>query len=278
MRARAEREGWHPFFPSIGRGQVDAHGLVLDVPEVLTRPGSDTVAFRASMNAPAAAPGSRVLVVVDEGGGVALAGCPDPAMPGSCNEMVAGILAATGRLWHWPYEIFVGEFENYLGDPLEKYIARKAGEGWSPERFRSGVEKNLKRGHFPVMVVGAGTGEEATSAYTYLQSLNIRLRTVGFNLYESDGIELILPGGVTRARQRPEPRRQPPKVERPAAEPKPESPPAAEDERPAARPGTSQAVRDELEKRRHPESGGGDKGTKPGVQAGRRPAPGGRRK
>jgi len=278
IRARTEREGWQPFVPGLSNAQIDFLGLVLDVPEVLSLAAPNEPVYRAAMAAPAAAPGSRVLVAVDDRGGLAIVGCPDRSVPGSYREMVAGILATGGRLWHWPYEVLVGEFEAYLGDPLEKYIAKKSGEGWLAKEFREGIEASLRRGHVPVLVAGAGGEDEAAQAFTYLQSMNIRVKSVGFSVYESDGVEVVVPGGTTRGRARPEPA--------PAAAPEPARPTPVQ--RPEGRPpagpatgmprGTSQAVREELSRRSGPGEAEPrtDAGTKPGVQSGRRPPPGAR--
>jgi len=194
IRSREERRGWKTFLPSPVQTAVDALTLILEAPEFLTGQGYPDSAVRVAI--PIILPGyrtNRLLLAVDEAGGITLAGCPDAANPVSATMLAGDILALTGRLWRQPVEQFMSMVEEPLGKPLAAAIAERAQRGWSDEMLFSGIAQSLANGLFPVVLVAGEAAGGAREAMSYLADMRIVVRLVDIAVYQSAGIEVAAP-------------------------------------------------------------------------------------
>jgi len=180
---------WFAFTGAAGTGQIDALQLVIDSPEFLGT-AADRSLPRAAM-APPRSQSSRVLVVVDEAGGVQLAVCPEP---GGDLAVVVGDLLATGRrFWRKKYEALAGPFQEFLGMSLTNWIAARVGDGWSADKFRAGLERSLNEGKFPITIVVNELDSAMTETLEYLRHMNQQVRVLGYTCQTSGGDELVWP-------------------------------------------------------------------------------------
>jgi hypothetical protein len=234
VRSREERRGWKTFLPSPVQTAVDALTLILEAPEFLTGQGYPDSAVRVAI--PIILPGyrtDRLLLAVDEAGGITLAGCPDAANPVSATMLAGDILALTGRLWRQPLEQFMSMVEEPLGKSLAAAIAERAQREWSDEMLYSGIAQSLGSGRFPVVLVAGEADGGAREAMSYLADMRIAVRFVDIAVFQSAGIEVAAPRLLAEAnRERLGPRIT--RTHKPA-------PPATVQPRPTVSPGTRPA-------------------------------------
>ena len=223
--ARFRRFGdrWFAFNGKEGTDAVDALQLVIDSPEFLGQ-GSNQSLPRAAM-APPQSHSNRVLVVVDEVGGVQLAVCPEP---GGDSAAVVGDVVATGhRFWRKKYDALAGPFQEVLGMSLTDWIAGRAGQSWSADKFRAGLERSMREGKFPITIVVNEIDSGVKETLDYLREVNQQVRVLGYTCLTSEGDELVWPRELSEepAVPRSEPARQQPRPSAPLSSPRPQSRP-----------------------------------------------------
>jgi hypothetical protein len=209
--ARFKRFGdrWFAFDGKDGTSALDPVQLVIDAPEFLGQ-GAGRSVPRAAMATPQSH-SNRVLVVVDEAGGVQLAVCPEP---GGDSAMVVGDVVATGhRFWRKKYNVLAEPFQDFLGMPLTDWVSSRTGEGWSADKFRAGVERSMSGGKFPITILVNELDTAIKETLDYLREVNQQVRVLGYTCLTSGGDELVWPKELSEdrvvARQepaRPQPR------------------------------------------------------------------------
>jgi len=202
--ARFKRFGdrWLAFTGAAGGGPVDPLQLVIEAPEFLGMAGTQPLP-RAAMVAPQSL-SNRVLVVVDEAGGVQLAACPQPGVGGGLAALVGELLAAGGGFWHQKYDALAGPFEQFLGMSLADWIAVRVGEGWSADKFRAGVELSLNEGKFPINIVVGDLDPIVQETVAYLKNMNLNVRVIGHVCQTYGGDEVVRPRVLSEERAAPE--------------------------------------------------------------------------
>jgi hypothetical protein len=234
--ARFKRFGdrWFAFNGKEGPDTVDTLQLVADSPEFLGQSPNRTMP-RAAM-APPQSHSNRVLVVVDETGGIQLAVCPEP---GGDSAVVVGDVVATGhRFWRKKYDALAGPFQEVLGMPLTDWIAGRAGEDWSADEFRTGLERSMREGKFPITIVVNEIDPGVRETLDYLREVNQQVRVLGYTCLVSEGDELVWPRELSEERTVPgaEPPRQQPRPAAPQLNPRPQlRPPITQVERSSTR-------------------------------------------
>ena len=223
--ARFKRFGdrWFAFNGKEGSNAIDAFQLVADSPEFLGQ-GSNQSLPRAAM-APPQSHSNRVLVVVDEAGGIQLAVCPEP---GGDSAVVVGDVVATGhRYWHKKYDALAGPFQEFLGMSLTDWIAGRAGQSWSADEFRVGLERSMREGRFPITIVVNEIDLGVRETLDYLREVNQQVRVLGYTCLSSEGDELVWPRDLSEERAVPgsAPARQQPRPSTPLSNPRPQSRP-----------------------------------------------------
>jgi hypothetical protein len=218
--ARFKRFGgrWFAFNGKDGTGAVDALQLVVDAPEFLGQ-GSNESLPRAAM-APPQSYSNRVLVVVDETGGVQLAVCPEP---GGDSAVVVGDVVATGhRFWRKKYETMAGPFQEFLGTSLTNWVAGRVGESWSADKFRAGLERSMSEGKFPITIIVNELDSAVKETLDYLREVNQQVRVLGYTCLTSGGDELVWPRELSEERVVPmsQPARQQPRPSAPQSSPR----------------------------------------------------------
>ena len=190
---RGTAGGWQPFLPVAADVPVDIPELLIGVPEFLSMTGPGPH-FRAAMRAefPAQQPG-QVLVALAEDGKVALVACPQESGAEAYTAMVADLLTIGGRLWRRDYQTFAAEFQQALGSEPAAAIQRRAGAGFQAQAFAQNVEARLRQGRFPVYVVVPALAPEANDAIAYLRSMNMDVKVLGVDTFQSAGIEAAAP-------------------------------------------------------------------------------------
>jgi hypothetical protein len=292
--------------PTPGNGTYDTAALVREAPEFLGMDSQAARRFIAVPANPADQGGTRLMLVVDDAGGIALAGCPTKTDCETCTAMARGIVELQARMWRMSSEQFFKTFQAGPGKTLAAAMVEKVGSEFSELTFRAGIDQSLAQGMFPVFVVLHSLDTEAADALAYLRSLNLSVKGFGVDLYESWGVEVALPKLLTTpeaprpdAAEKPKPvaRPMPPPTKptpQPAASPRPPGPATAVPQ--TARPATTQtqptpkpaevrpteaaSPRPEPQFQIQPEPEPPPQnerrvwdGTRPGVMAGRRPPP-----
>ena len=136
---------------------------------------------------------ARVVAAVDEVGGITLVGCPAQLTRDALTTVAQELLVFTGKLWRMPAEEFSSVFEKRLGQSLDDYFSNRVAIGWSENGFRSGLGRSLERGRFPVVLLLTDSNQEVVEAVAHLKSHNIEVRSLGVELYESSGVEIVMP-------------------------------------------------------------------------------------
>jgi hypothetical protein len=217
--ARFKRFGdrWFAFTGMAATSSIDAMQLVIDAPEFL---GNGGPMPRAAMSPPQSQ-SNRVLVVVDEAGGVQLAVCPEPDR--DLADVVGDLLATGRRFWRKKYEALAGPFEEFLGTPLTDWVGSRVGNGWSADKFRVGLERSLSDGKFPIAFVVSELDTSVKETLDYLREMNQQVRVLGYTCQTSGGDELVWPREFGEERVVPEsqPARLQPRASRPQSGPKP---------------------------------------------------------
>jgi len=196
--ARFKRFGdrWFAFNGKEGTDTVDALQLVVDSPEFLG-PGSNQSLPRAAM-APPQSHSNRLLVVVDDAGGVQLAICPEP---GGDSAVIVGDVVATGhRFWRKKYDALAEPFQEFLGTSLTDWIAGRVGDSWSADKFRAGLERSMREGKFPITIVVNEIDSAVKETLDYLREVNQQVRVLGYTCLTSEGDELVWPRELSEER------------------------------------------------------------------------------
>jgi hypothetical protein len=203
--ARFKRFGdrWFAFNGKDATSALDALQLVIDAPEFLGQGASQPVP-RAAMASPQSH-SNRVLVVVDEAGGVQLAVCPEP---GGDSATVVGDVVATGhRFWRKRYDALAEPFQDFLGMSLTDWVSSRVGESWSADKFRAGLERSMSEGKFPITIVVNELDSAVKETLDYLREVNQQVRVMGYSCLASGGDELVWPKELSEdrvvARQQP---------------------------------------------------------------------------
>jgi hypothetical protein len=135
----------------------------------------------------------RLVAALDEAGGITLVGCPAQLTRAALTAVVQEVLAFTGRLWRMPPEEFSTVFEQRLGQSLDDYFSGRAEIGWSQSSLHSGLRQCLERGRFPVVLLLPGMNQEVVEAVAHLKFHNLEVKPLGVELYESSGVEIVVP-------------------------------------------------------------------------------------
>lgn len=151
---------------------------------------------------------ARVYVAVDETGRIAIAGCPDQQVEGGVSAMAGDLLAATGRLWHQPFKTLAAMFGDPDGVKLTEQL-RQRSSSFDPDRFRSGVEKSLEEGKFPMVIAVDRVDEAIEKMMEYLSTMNLQVRLMSYDYLEIDGLEIVLPRLVGAEEPEPVPQEKP---------------------------------------------------------------------
>jgi hypothetical protein len=191
FRVEQERPGWSLLQPIPSNKTVDLAALVCSAPEFLGMDGGEAPCQAAVVLSERG--DARVVVAVDEVGGITLVGCPSQLTRDALTTVVQELLVFTGRLWRMPSEEFSSVFEKRLGRSLGDYFSSRVAIGWSESGFRSGLGRSLERGRFPVVLLVTDSNQEVVEAVAHLRFHNIEVKSIGVELYESSGVEIVMP-------------------------------------------------------------------------------------
>lgn len=223
VRVKKPTAGWVKFPGKPSAQKVDRLQLLREAPEFLGMDSTGRPAPRVAFVLPPSAT-NRVLVAIDEAGGLRLAGVPDHDAAGGLAAMVSELLAGGGRLWHMKLEQAGKLFDAALGRGVEAAIAARAGSAWSAPKFRQGLAASLEQGRFPIVLVAERHDDATKEMVDYLKNMNLPVTLMVCELLEVDGVEIIRPN-VLVATESPA-----------AAQNQPESAPAAAPSETAMRP------------------------------------------
>jgi len=192
VRVTQVGDRWQHFSPRFANKRLDAVQLLTEVPEFLGILDLKDNPPLVAMVAPNSSSG-RVLVAIDGRGKVYLVACPDRADESELSALIGDILATGGRFWHQPYKTIAGPFEDMLGTALTSRVSSRAGKDWSSDSFRTGVERSLNQGKFPVLVVTKELTAPIQDMLNYLKNMNLEVKPLGFRYFKSNGVELAQP-------------------------------------------------------------------------------------
>ena len=190
FRLKHERPGWNVLLPIPAKTIVDLVALVREVPEFLSMDGGPPCRAAVLLPERGEAP---VLAAVDDAGGISLVGCPTQLTRDVLTVVARELLVLSGRLWRMPSEEFSAVLEKGLGRGLAEYLSGKAAKDWSEADFRAGLRQSLERGRFPVVLLVAETNPDVVEAIVHLKSHNLAVKPLGVELYESWGVEIVVP-------------------------------------------------------------------------------------
>jgi hypothetical protein len=210
FRVKQERPGWSLLQPTPSKTTVDLAALVCGAPEFLGL-GSGEAPCQAAVVLSERGD-SRVVAAVDEVGVITLVGCPGQLTRDALTTVTQELLVFSGRLWRMPSEEFASVFEKRLGQDLGHYFSNRAAIGWSENGFRSGLGRSLARGRFPVVLLLSDSNQEVVEAVAHLTSHNIEVKQLGVELYESSGVEVVMPRVLGVAVPEPPEEREPAKL------------------------------------------------------------------
>ena len=210
FRVKQERPGWNLLQPVPSKTTVDLAALVCGAPEFLGL-GSGEAPCQAAVVLSERGD-ARVVAAVDEFGGITLVGCPGQLTRDALTTVTQELLVFNGRLWRMPSEEFSSVFEKRLGQGLGHYFSNRAAIGWSENGFRSGLGRSLERGRFPVVLLLSDSNQEVVEAVAHLKSHNIEVKPLGVELYESSGVEIVMPRVLEVAGLGPHEEREPAKL------------------------------------------------------------------
>lgn len=221
---------WVRFPNQPGEQKVDRLQLLREAPEFLAMDATDRPPPRVAFVLPPS-PSGRVLVAIDEFGGLRLVGVPDHDAAGGLAAMVSELLADGGRLWHMKLEQAEAAFNAALGRQLETAVAARAGSAWSAQKFRRGLAESLERGKFPVILVAERHDDATGEIVDYLRNMNLPVGLVVCELFAAGGIEITRPRVLVAA--------EPAAAANPQVEEAPTQPPAGPAVRSVIPPGPS---------------------------------------
>ena len=191
FRLKQERPGWNVLLPVPSKATIDLAALVCGAPEFLGM--NDGAASCQAAVVLSERGDARVVAAVDEVGGVSLVGCPAQLTRGALTAVTQELLVFNGRLWRMPPEEFSAVFEKRLGRSLGDYFSSRADIGWSENGFRSGLRQSLERGLFPTVLLLTESNQDVAEAVAHLKSHNLTVKSLGVELYESHGVEIVVP-------------------------------------------------------------------------------------
>lgn len=191
FRVKQERPGWNVLNLVPAKTSIDLAALVCGAPEFLSMDASEPSAQAAVVLSERG--DARVVAAVNEVGGISLVGCPVQLTRLALTTVVQELLVFSGRLWRMPPDEFSAVLEKRLGRSLSDYFSSRAAIDWSENGFRSGLGRSLERGRFPVVLLLDGSNPEVAEAVAHLKSHNIEVKSLGVELYESSGVEVIMP-------------------------------------------------------------------------------------
>jgi len=186
-----ERPGWSLLQPIPSNKTVDLAALVCSAPEFLGMDGGEAPCQAAVVLSERG--DARVVVAVDDVGGITLVGCPSQLTRDALTTVAQELFVFTGRLWRMPSDEFSSVFEKRLGRSLGDYFSSRVAIGWSESGFRSGLGRSLERGRFPVVLLVTDSNQEVVEAVAHLRFHNIEVKSIGVELYESSGVEIVMP-------------------------------------------------------------------------------------
>jgi len=191
FRVKEEKPGWSILRPIPSKTIVDLAALVCSAPEFLGMDGGEAHCQAAVVLSERG--DARVVAAVDEVGGITLVGCPARLTRDALTTVAQELLVFTGRLWRMPSEEFSSMFEKRLGRSLGDYFSNRVAIGWLENGFRDGLGRSLERGRFPVVLLLTDSNQEVVEAVAHLRSHNIEVRSLGVEVYESSGVEIVMP-------------------------------------------------------------------------------------
>jgi len=219
FRVRQERSGWNVLQPVPSKTPVDLAALVCGAPEFLGM-GDGAAPCQAAVVLSERGE-ERLVVALDEAGEITLVGCPVQLTRKALTAVAQEVLVFTGRLWRMPSAEFSAIFEQRLGQSLGDYFSSRVDIGWSESRFRSRLGECLDRGRFPVVLLLTGASQDVVEAVAHLKSLNLEVKPLSVELYESSGVEIVVPRSLAIAAPSPSDGREP---ARPATRSRPTQP------------------------------------------------------
>lgn len=231
FRAKQERTGWNVLLPVPGAGAVDLHALLKQAPEFIGMAAGQATACVSFTISDADVNNLRLMLVLDEAGVITLACVPAKQDRVVVTALAREVLAMTARLWRMSLPEFLALAERHSGKSLAGAMKEKAGPDWKEDVFRAGVERGLQQGRFPLAVLVSKLEPELSDAITYLRGMNLAVSALAADLYESWGIEVLVPkphqlSDFTGDRSKV--------VHRPAPPPKSVAPPVTAQPKPAA--------------------------------------------
>uniref|UniRef100_A0A7C4CAR8 Uncharacterized protein n=1 Tax=candidate division WOR-3 bacterium TaxID=2052148 RepID=A0A7C4CAR8_UNCW3 len=192
VRVKKPTAGWVRFPEQPAEQKVDRLQLLREAPEFLGMDETNRPPPRVAFVLPPST-SNRVLVAIDEAGGLRLAGVPDHDAAGGLAAMVSELLAGSGRLWHMKLEQAQALFDAALGRSLEATVAARVGSSWSAQKFRRGLSESLEKGKFPVVLVAERHDDATREIVDYLRNMNLPVTLMVCELFQADGIEIIRP-------------------------------------------------------------------------------------
>jgi hypothetical protein len=223
FRVKEEKPGWSILRPIPSKTAVDLAALVCGAPEFLGMGGGEAPGQAAVVLSERG--DARVVAAVDEVGGITLVGCPGQLTRDALTTVAQELLVFTGRLWRMSPEEFSAVFEKRLGQSLGDYFSNRVAIGWSENGFHSGLGRSLERGRFPVVLLLTDSNQEVAEAVAHLKSHNIEVRSLGVELYESSGVEIVMPRVLEVAEPGPHGDGEPAKLASRPTSPQPRIPP-----------------------------------------------------
>lgn len=191
FRVRQERSGWNVLQPVPTKTTIDLAALVCGAPEFLGM-GDGAAPCQAAVVLSERGE-ERLVVALDEAGGITLVGCPAQLTRKALTAVAQEVLVFTGRLWRMPPAEFSAIFEQRLGQSLGDYFSSRVDIGWSENRFRSGLGQCLDCGRFPVVLLLTAANQDVAETVAHLKSLNLEVKALAVELYESSGVEIVVP-------------------------------------------------------------------------------------
>lgn len=143
--------------------------------------------------------GTLDLLAVDEAGGLTLVECKLDANVESKRTVIGQVLEYASALWRMEYNdldaLVRNRTDRALGDLMEAALTDDDLE-WSPEDFRTGVERHLKAGDFRLIVAVDQVNDRLRAIVEYLNgagSSAMRLHLLEVRYFVSGDTEVLIP-------------------------------------------------------------------------------------
>lgn len=211
---------WNVVLPVPAEGVLDLPALLRDTPQFLNfhLPSGPRIVALAPLSSGRAAQ-AGFWTAVDENGNVIIVGIAGDGSRQDWTELVRETMALLGRLWRMSVEEYTKHFASVGGLPLWEIAAAVLPAAKSGDKFRSGLEQSLARGHFAVRLVAADENDECRQAIGHLAMLGLDVVGLVPEHYECCGVEVVVARPVI---VQPEPRAVPIERPKPAAKPIPQ--------------------------------------------------------